>query len=231
MHEKGDDVGIICYITIQGMRSSVHIQCSSPSSKACLQNAESTVEEGSHEQGVKAGQDFIARLGKVQFQPGTEVRRFLEVPEGATWGEMTLKAGNHATPRYALSPPGIKALSICLHRNSFCCSLVTQYTVLCLEPTSRGVSTNQTQSCIDFGSNQTQSCTMFAETRRNIACCLQKVRSILAWSLLEPNAGLHGVCRHSEPSCMMSAGTSCCGQPRSCPIPGTATQKHVHTPV
>ncbi|KAL0038695.1 hypothetical protein WJX79_003623 [Trebouxia sp. C0005] len=60
---------------------------------------EPAVQEGSHEQGVQAGQDFIARLGTVQFQPGTEVRRFLEVPEGATWGEMTLKAGNHATPR------------------------------------------------------------------------------------------------------------------------------------
>ncbi|KAL0024941.1 hypothetical protein WJX77_004746 [Trebouxia sp. C0004] len=59
----------------------------------------SAMEEGSHQQGVKAGQDFIAKLGTVHFQPGTEVRRFLEVPEGATWGEMTLKAGNHATPR------------------------------------------------------------------------------------------------------------------------------------
>jgi hypothetical protein len=93
---------------------------------ACLQNAESAMEEGSHEQGIKAGQDFIARLGTVQFQPGTEVRRFLEVPEGATWGEMTLKAGNHATPRYAVLPPRTKALFVSLHRDSFCCSPATQ---------------------------------------------------------------------------------------------------------
>jgi hypothetical protein len=192
MHEKGDDVGIICYITIQGMRSSVHIQCSSPSSKACLQNAESTVEEGSHEQGVKAGQDFIARLGKVQFQPGTEVRRFLEVPEGATWGEMTLKAGNHATPRYALSPPGIKALSICLHRNSFCCSLVTQYTVLC----------------------QSQRHVVSALTRLNLALMLAATRPSLAQCLLKPDATLHVVCRKSD----LSLHGLCWNQMQACMV-------------
>ena len=58
--------------------------------------------EGSQEP-VPVGQDFTARLGTVQFQPGTEVRRFLDVPEGATWAEMTLKAGNHDTPRWLLS--------------------------------------------------------------------------------------------------------------------------------
>ena len=42
---------------------------------------------------------MVARLGTVHFQPGTEVRHFLGVPEGATWGEMTLKAGDHDTPR------------------------------------------------------------------------------------------------------------------------------------
>ena len=84
------------------------------------------MEEGSHEQGVKAGQDFVARLGTVQFQPGTEVRHFLEVPEGATWGEMTLKAGDHATPRYAVLRASIKALSVGLHRDSFCCTLAKQ---------------------------------------------------------------------------------------------------------
>ena len=53
-------------------------------------------------QGVlaRAGNQYIVRLGTIRFQPGTEVRRFLRVPEGATWGEMTLKAGNHDTPRY-----------------------------------------------------------------------------------------------------------------------------------
>lgn len=56
-------------------------------------------EEDSPGQGAKASRDFIARLGTVMFQPGTEVRRFLGVPEGATWGEMTLTAGSHDTPR------------------------------------------------------------------------------------------------------------------------------------
>lgn len=56
-------------------------------------------EEDSHEKGAKPSKDFIARLGTVVFQPGTEVRRFLGVPEGATWGEMTLTAGSHDTPR------------------------------------------------------------------------------------------------------------------------------------
>lgn len=51
-------------------------------------------------QSVQVGQNYTARLDRVQFQPGTEVRRFLDVPEGATWAEMTLKAGNHDTPRY-----------------------------------------------------------------------------------------------------------------------------------
>ena len=55
--------------------------------------------EDSPGQGAKPSRDFIARLGTVVFQPGTEVRRFLGVPEGATWGEMTLTAGSHDTPR------------------------------------------------------------------------------------------------------------------------------------
>ena len=50
-------------------------------------------------QAAQVGQDYIARLGTVCFQPGTEVRRFIHVPEGATWAEMTLRAGNHDTPR------------------------------------------------------------------------------------------------------------------------------------
>lgn len=87
---------------------------------------DSALEEGSQEQGVQVGQDFIARLGTFQFQPGTEVRRFLEVPEGASWGEMTLKAGNHATPRYAVLPADVKALFVWLRCDSLCCSLATQ---------------------------------------------------------------------------------------------------------
>ena len=61
--------------------------------------------------GVPAGQDYIARLGTVHFQPGTEVRRFLDVPEGATWAEMTLRAGNHDTPRYGIKRTRIQGSS------------------------------------------------------------------------------------------------------------------------
>ena len=38
-------------------------------------------------------------LGRLAFAPGTEVRRFVAIPEGATWGELVLKAGDHDTPR------------------------------------------------------------------------------------------------------------------------------------
>ena len=64
-----------------------------------LHDADATADDS---QSVQVGQDYIARLGTVHFQPGTEVRRFLSVPEGATWAEMTLRAGNHDTPRYEL---------------------------------------------------------------------------------------------------------------------------------
>ena len=64
-------------------------------------------------QRVQVGQDYIARLGSVRFQPGTEVRRFLDVPEGATWAEMTLRAGNHDTPRYQALGFRLAALSKC----------------------------------------------------------------------------------------------------------------------
>ena len=60
-----------------------------------------TGREQDEKQEVQIGQDYIARLGTIHFQPGTEVRRFLAVPEGANWAEMTVKAGNHDTPRYS----------------------------------------------------------------------------------------------------------------------------------
>ena len=68
----------------------------------CMPGADDKPDETSDDgQTVQVGQDYTARLGRVQFRPGTEVRRFLEVPAGATWAEMTLKAGNHDTPRYS----------------------------------------------------------------------------------------------------------------------------------
>lgn len=33
------------------------------------------------------------------FEPGVEHRRFMQVPHGATWAEMTLRAGAHAAPK------------------------------------------------------------------------------------------------------------------------------------
>jgi hypothetical protein len=38
-------------------------------------------------------------LGPLSFSAGTEHRVFVAVPEGATWGEMVLKAGAHDTPK------------------------------------------------------------------------------------------------------------------------------------
>ena len=43
------------------------------------------------------------RLGKLDFTPGLELRRFVAVPEGATWGELRLRAGAHETPKWVFS--------------------------------------------------------------------------------------------------------------------------------
>lgn len=51
--------------------------------------------EGSH----KDTRECSVRLGKLDFTPGLELRRFVAVPEGATWGELRLRAGAHETPK------------------------------------------------------------------------------------------------------------------------------------
>ncbi len=43
--------------------------------------------------------DYIARLGTITFQPGTEERRFVSIPEGATWATVKVRAGAHSAPR------------------------------------------------------------------------------------------------------------------------------------
>ena len=45
------------------------------------------------------GGNAIARLGKQTYSPGSESRRFIAVPEGATWAELRTFAGDHPTPR------------------------------------------------------------------------------------------------------------------------------------
>ncbi len=35
----------------------------------------------------------------MDFKPGQEVRRFVQVPEGATWAELRLRAADHEQPR------------------------------------------------------------------------------------------------------------------------------------
>lgn len=40
----------------------------------------------------------------MQFAAGTEHRVFVAVPEGATWGELVLKAGAHDTPKVSENP-------------------------------------------------------------------------------------------------------------------------------
>ena len=43
--------------------------------------------------------ECTVRMGKLDFRPGLEMRRFVAVPEGATWGEMRIRAGRHETPK------------------------------------------------------------------------------------------------------------------------------------
>ena len=48
------------------------------------------------------GPAHVQDLGSISFSPGTEVRRFLPVLEGATWAEMIITAGPmHDSPRRA----------------------------------------------------------------------------------------------------------------------------------
>ena len=42
---------------------------------------------------------YVCRLGWMDFKAGQEVRRFVAVPEGATWAELRLRAGAHEQPR------------------------------------------------------------------------------------------------------------------------------------
>ena len=61
----------------------------------------------------------MARLGTLHFQAGTELRRFIDVPEGASWAEMSIKAGAHDTPRCVRS----QLVMLCTY--SACCAHVT----------------------------------------------------------------------------------------------------------
>ena len=40
-----------------------------------------------------------ASFGWLDFVPGLEVRRFVAVPEGATWAELRITAGDNEQPR------------------------------------------------------------------------------------------------------------------------------------
>ncbi|GAB4814120.1 hypothetical protein N2152v2_001166 [Parachlorella kessleri] len=46
--------------------------------------------------------DASVSLGSLQFEAGREVRRFIAVPEGATWAEMRIRAGQTDTPKLFL---------------------------------------------------------------------------------------------------------------------------------
>jgi len=51
---------------------------------------------------IGAGADssqYVSHLGWMDFKPGQEVRRFVQVPEGATWAELRLRAADHEQPR------------------------------------------------------------------------------------------------------------------------------------
>jgi tripeptidyl-peptidase-2 len=43
--------------------------------------------------------DASVDLGVLRFQPGTELRRFVAVPSGATWAELRIRAGELDTPK------------------------------------------------------------------------------------------------------------------------------------
>ena len=43
----------------------------------------------------------VCRLGWMNFKPGQEVRRFIQVPNGTTWAELRLRAAGHEQPRWA----------------------------------------------------------------------------------------------------------------------------------
>ena len=47
---------------------------------------------------------YVCRLGWMDFKSGQEVRRFVAVPEGATWAELRLRAGPHEQPRSEAPP-------------------------------------------------------------------------------------------------------------------------------
>lgn len=50
------------------------------------------------------GGDCIARLGQQDYLPGAETRRFIAVPEGATWAELRTIAGDFETPKVQATP-------------------------------------------------------------------------------------------------------------------------------
>lgn len=47
------------------------------------------------------GGPAVCRLGWMDFKPGQEVRRFIQVPKGTTWAELRLRAAGHEQPRWA----------------------------------------------------------------------------------------------------------------------------------
>lgn len=76
--------------------------------------------------------DYVARLGTISFQPGTEERRFVSIPEGATWATLRVRAGAHDAPRYVQTwkvPVLYIRANLCLRPFSTC--TCAAYVCLC----------------------------------------------------------------------------------------------------
>ena len=93
-------MGSYCLLCLE---SNLDSSCNAAATADCVP---STVEEpnasggaaveGSHKDNVR---ECMVRMGKLDFRPGLEMRRFVAVPEGSTWGEMRIRAGPHDTPK------------------------------------------------------------------------------------------------------------------------------------
>ena len=86
------------------------MMCAAPRSEATVPVEEPNVSSKAdpNEGRDSSVRECSVRLGQLDFTPGLELRRFVAVPEGATWGELRLRAGSYETPK-----------CVCKRRNTF----------------------------------------------------------------------------------------------------------------
>ncbi len=66
------------------------------------------------------GSGYVARTGWLDFQPGQEMRCFVEVPEGARWADMRFTAGPHEQPRCVTPACNLCPADVAPHRICLC---------------------------------------------------------------------------------------------------------------